>query len=123
MGVLTFVFLICSLRTNLVFVAIFFSLWFCFMLLTAAFWTLAQDFTGKAKLAQRLTIVRVPLLYTEMIDTNLLQAGGACGFVTCMSGWYILIAVLFAIVDFPIQIPVGDLSTVIKGKSEKERQA
>ena len=40
-----------------------------------------------------------------------------------MAGWYILIAVLFAIVDFPIQIPVGDLSTVIKGKSEKERQA
>ncbi|KAH7250612.1 hypothetical protein FSOLCH5_000217 [Fusarium solani] len=106
MGVLTFVFLICSLRTNLVFVAIFFSLWFCFMLLTAAFWTLAQDFTGKAKLAQKLTI-----------------AGGACGFVTCMAGWYILIAVLLAIVDFPIQIPVGDLSTVIKGKSEKERQA
>jgi hypothetical protein len=37
-----------------------------------------------------------------------------------MSGWYILIAVLFAIVDFPIQIPVGDLSTVIKGHSERK---
>jgi hypothetical protein len=37
-----------------------------------------------------------------------------------MSGWYILVAVLFAIVDFPIQIPVGDLSTVIKGHSERK---
>lgn len=71
MGVLTFVFLICSLRTNLVFVAIFFSLWFCFMLLTAAFWTLAQDFTGKAKLAQKLTIVRAPVTLYRVHKTNL----------------------------------------------------
>ncbi|KAM5343101.1 hypothetical protein ACJ41O_014067 [Fusarium nematophilum] len=106
MAVLTFVFLVCSFRTNLVFVTIFFSLMFCFILLTAAFWALAADFAGNADLAKKLTI-----------------AGGACGFVTCMAGWYILIAVLFAIVDFPIQIPVGDLSTVIKGHSEKARQA
>lgn len=125
MAVLTFIFLICSLRTNLVFVAIFFSLWFCFMLLTAAFWTLAKDFTGNAKLAQKLTVV-CALSFSLCMKTMKLtcsQAGGACGFVTCMAGWYILLAVLLAIVDFPIQIPVGDLSTVIKGKSEKERQA
>ncbi|KAJ3519832.1 hypothetical protein NM208_g13967 [Fusarium decemcellulare] len=106
MGILSFIFFVCSFRTNLVFVTIFFSLMICFWLLTAAFWALASDFTGNAQLAQKLT-----------------KAGGAFGFVTCMAGWYIFIAVLFAIVDFPIQIPVGDLSTVIKGHSEKARQA
>lgn len=29
---------------------------------------------------------------------------------------------MLAIVDFPVQIPVGDLSSVIKGKSEKARR-
>lgn len=106
MGVLTFVFLICSLRTNVVFVTIFFSLMFCFFMLTAAFWALAADIVGNATLANRLIV-----------------GGGAFGFITCMAGWYILLAVLLAIVDFPIQIPVGDLSTVIKGKSEKARKA
>jgi succinate-acetate transporter protein len=106
MGVLSFIFFLCALRTNVVFVMIFFSLTFCFLLITAGFWALAEDFTGNALLAQKL-----------------LKAGGAFGFVTCMSGWYILVAVLFAIVDFPIQIPVGDLSTVIKGHSEKARRA
>ncbi|GKU00724.1 hypothetical protein FLAG1_02269 [Fusarium langsethiae] len=106
MGLLSFIFFLCALRTNVVFVMIFFSLTFCFLLITAAFWALAADFTGNALLASKL-----------------LKAGGAFGFVTCMSGWYILVAVLFAIVDFPIQIPVGDLSTVIKGHSEKARRA
>lgn len=92
-------------------------------MITAAFWALADDFTGNAKLAQKLLVVCPLLHYTSDLLLTLSQAGGAFGFVTCMSGWYILIAVLFAIVDFPIQIPVGDLSTVIKGHSEKARRA
>ncbi|KAI5458151.1 GPR1/FUN34/yaaH family-domain-containing protein [Mariannaea sp. PMI_226] len=103
MGVLTTIFLVCSLRTNVVFVTIFFSLQLCFYLLTAGFWALARDFTGNADLANKLIV-----------------GGGACGFVCCMAGWYIFIAIMLAIVDFPIQIPVGDLSTVIRGKSERE---
>jgi len=39
-----------------------------------------------------------------------------------MGGWYILLVLLLAAVDFPIQIPVGDLSTIIKGKSDKENK-
>lgn len=38
-----------------------------------------------------------------------------------MAGWYIFLALLLASVDFPIQIPVGDLSTIIKGKSDKNK--
>lgn len=51
------------------------------------------------------------------------QGAGASTFVTCWAGWYIFLAMLLAAVDFPIQIPVGDLSTVIRGKSEKEKRA
>lgn len=57
MGVLTTIFLVCSLRTNVVFVTIFFSLQLCFYLLTAAFWALARDYTGNADLANKLIIV------------------------------------------------------------------
>lgn len=47
------------------------------------------------------------------------QGGGASTFVTCMAGWYLLTAILLASVDFPVQLPVGDLSTMIKGHSQK----
>jgi uncharacterized protein len=36
-----------------------------------------------------------------------------------MFGWYLFLAEMFAIVDFPIQLPVGDLSHIIKGASER----
>lgn len=35
-----------------------------------------------------------------------------------MLGWYLFLAEMLALVDFPIQIPVGDLSHIIKGRSE-----
>ncbi|KAF5593267.1 GPR1 [Fusarium pseudoanthophilum] len=71
--------------------------------LLGAFWAWAEDYTGNTLLAQRLCV-----------------GAGALLFVTSFAGWYILLAILLAIVDFPIQIPVGDLSSVIKGKSERE---
>jgi hypothetical protein len=40
-----------------------------------------------------------------------------------MAGWYLLTAIMLAIVDYPIQIPVGDLSTVIKGRSVRMAKA
>ncbi|KAF7559289.1 hypothetical protein G7046_g4862 [Stylonectria norvegica] len=101
MALVTTVFLLVSFRTNVVFVSIFFTLAIGLYLLTAGFWTLAM---GNAGLA-----------------TKLIKGGGACAFVTVLGGWYILIAILLAVVDFPFQIPVGDLSRVIKGKSEKNR--
>ena len=36
--------------------------------------------------------------------------------------WYILLVQLLEAVDFPITLPVGDLSKVIKGKTEKLAQ-
>ncbi|CAK7233971.1 hypothetical protein SBRCBS47491_008790 [Sporothrix bragantina] len=101
-GLFAVVLFICSLRTNVVFVTIFLTLIPAFACLGAAFWYMAEDLEG-----------------TTATVTKLFQAGGAILFVTCACGWYILLSIMLAIVDFPIQLPVGDLSTVIKGYSSR----
>jgi len=101
MGVLCFIYMICALRTNVVFVIIFASLVPAFGLLTAAYWSLAKGNTASAETYQ--------------------IAAGACTFVTCVCGWWIFSAIMLASLDFPFQLPVGDLSTVIKGASEKKK--
>lgn len=100
-GLVTFFFLICSIRTNIVFVVIFFSLTMCVGFITGAYWQLAQ---GNAVLAGKLLV-----------------GGGACSFVTTAGGWWLLLVQLLAAVDFPINLPVGDLSTVIKGASDRKK--
>jgi succinate-acetate transporter protein len=108
MGVLCFVYLICSLRTNIVFVVIFFTLVCAFGLLSGAYWqnanSIANSDPSAAALAGRLQI-----------------AAGAFTFVTSMAGWWIFFAIMLAALDFPFQIPVGDLSTMIKGASERAK--
>ncbi|KAK1072393.1 hypothetical protein LTR74_002706 [Friedmanniomyces endolithicus] len=101
MGVLCFVYMICALRTNIVFVGIFATLVPAFGCLAGAYIHLAK---GNATLAVHLQVV-----------------AGACTFVTCMLGWWIFFAILLASLDFPFQLPVGDLSHIIKGASEKAK--
>lgn len=96
MGILCVIFMICALRTNIAFVIIFFALVFAFPILGAAFWQLAN---GSMALGMRLTVI-----------------GGGFAFVTCVAGWWIFAALLLAAVDFPVNLPVGDLSHIIKGK-------
>lgn len=43
------------------------------------------------------------------------QASGAFGFLACLAGWWIFLAQMFNAVDFPVQLPMGDISHVIKG--------
>lgn len=115
MGVLCLIYLVCSLRTNVCFVVIFFTLVLGFSLLTGTYWHNAQSFAmaasdpvgsaSRAALAGRLQI-----------------AAGACVFVTSMSGWWIFFAIMLAALDFPFQIPVGDLSTMIKGYSTRDQK-
>jgi succinate-acetate transporter protein len=112
MGLLCFIFLVCSIRTNVVFVIIFLNLILAFLCLAGAFFhnansyaaSNASDVAHYAALASRMQI-----------------AGGACLFVATMAGWWILAAIMLASLDFPFQIPVGDLSTLIKGASEKQK--
>lgn len=102
MGLLCFVYLICSLRTNIVFVGIFFTLVIGFGLLAGTYWQISN---GNTALAGRLQI-----------------AGGAVLLVTCALGWWIFLAIMLASLDFPFQIPVGDLSTMITPLSEKMKR-
>jgi len=115
MGVLCLIYLICSLRTNVVFVVIFFTLVIAFGLLAGTYWQNANalaaaergDMAGSAS--------------TLALAGRLQIAAGASVFVTSMAGWYIFFAIMLAALDFPFQIPVGDLSTLIKGASERKK--
>lgn len=40
-------------------------------------------------------------------------------FTFSLSTWYLFAAQLLDAVDFPISLPVGDLSTLIKGRSSR----
>jgi len=94
--------MVCALRTNVVFVGIFFTLVLAFGFLTGGYFHNAQ---GNAVLAGKLIV-----------------GGGACAFVTCILGWWIFAAILLASLDFPFGLPVGDLSTMIKGATEKKKE-
>ncbi|KAF2124961.1 hypothetical protein P153DRAFT_300732 [Dothidotthia symphoricarpi CBS 119687] len=101
MGVLCFIYLICSIRTNLVFFMIFFCLVCNFGILTGAYFEGAK---GNLRLSGKLT-----------------EAAGAFQFITCLFGWYIFFAIMLVSVDFPLNIPIVDLSTMVKGASEKKK--
>ncbi|ATY62861.1 plasma membrane ammonium transporter (Ato3) [Cordyceps militaris] len=106
MALLCVVYMICAIRTNIIFFLIFLCLVISFGLLTGAYWVLAQDFAGNAARAQKLVV-----------------GGGAAGFACASLGWYLFLALLFAAVDFPIQLPVGDLSSLVRGHSERNKMA
>lgn len=103
MAVLCFIYMICALRTNLVFVVIQFLFVITFSFLPASFWYAANGFPARAK--------------------NLQIAGGAFGFAGSCVGWYLLASLLFEAVDFPWVLPVGDLSTKLKGRKQRLRQS
>ncbi|KAF1948495.1 GPR1/FUN34/YaaH-class plasma membrane protein-like protein [Byssothecium circinans] len=102
MALLSFIFFVCSLRTNVCFAAIFFFLVLTFCMLTAAYLQLNNR--------------------NEDMAASLLKAGGAFGFVTCIFGWWIFVAIMLASLDFPFALPVGDLSRFIKAASERDAE-
>ena len=99
MGALCFIYMICALRTNIIFLMIF-------ALLVPAFSCLAGVFfyAGESVAAPKLQLT-----------------AGALTFVICLLGWYLFFVQLLASVDFPLNLPVGDLSRFIKGASEKTK--
>ncbi|KAI3602207.1 hypothetical protein WG66_002505 [Moniliophthora roreri] len=89
-AVVIFIFLITSLRTNLVFAWIFFTLTFAFIVLAAAYSNLADGNTDTG--------------------TKLIQVAGGFAFGTIVGSHYLMASLLFASVDMPFRLPVGDLS-------------
>lgn len=101
MGVLCLIYMICALRTNIVFFLIFFFLVPAFACLAGAYWHVAL---GNVETA-----------------TTLQVAAGALTLIADVLGWWIFFAILLASLDFPFQLPVGDLSHYIKGASERAK--
>ncbi|KAK5195435.1 hypothetical protein LTR92_004374 [Exophiala xenobiotica] len=99
MGVLCFVYMVCAIRTNIIFVLIFATLVAAFGCLAAFFFQVGE---GVANL-------------------GLQHAAGGITFVTCLLGWYLFLVQLLAAVDFPINLPVGDLSRFIPGASDRAK--
>ncbi|KAK4704139.1 uncharacterized protein P7C70_g2075, partial [Phenoliferia sp. Uapishka_3] len=89
-ALLTFIYMIAALRTNVVFVLLFGFLEITFCLLIATFLRIGnQNFTNLA---------------------SYLHAAGAFGFLTSLMGWYLLIVLIFGSTGIPLALPVGDLS-------------
>ncbi|KAF1998794.1 GPR1/FUN34/YaaH-class plasma membrane protein [Amniculicola lignicola CBS 123094] len=99
MAVMCFIYLICSLRTNFVFFMIFLTLVVGFSCLAGAYF---ETNNGNLERAHRLQV-----------------CAGAFTFCTSIFGWWIFSAIMLASLDFPFEIPVFDLSRVIKGASER----
>lgn len=97
MAVLCFIYMIISVRTNIVFFLIF-------LFLVPTFGCLAGFFFGHGQ------------------NETLAVAAGGMAFVVSILGWYLLFVQLLAAVDFPLNLPVGDLSRFIRGASERKDQ-
>lgn len=85
MALLSLLFLICSLRTNIVYVLIFVFLTATFCFLAAMEWQLDN---GNKGLAHRMQVT-----------------GGAFAFLACICGWWILTAIMLASLEFPWSVP------------------
>ncbi|KAJ9640832.1 hypothetical protein H2204_003121 [Knufia peltigerae] len=101
MALLCCVYCVASLRTNVVFFLIFLTLIPTFGCLSASFFDAAH---GRAATA-----------------LTLQHAGAALLLLVSLLGWYIFLALVFLAVDFPLSLPLGDLSTVIKGAGDRAR--
>ncbi|KAM3515365.1 hypothetical protein MY11210_000927 [Beauveria gryllotalpidicola] len=99
MGLVVFMFLICSLRTNVVFFCIFFFLDIALFLLAGAYWKAAA---GDMQAFHTLEV-----------------ATGGFVFLVCIFGWYLLFVQLLRSVDFPLDLPVGDLSEHLLVRRQK----
>ncbi|KAH4052186.1 hypothetical protein HBI04_119910 [Parastagonospora nodorum] len=98
MGILSFIFLLGSLRVNGVFVLIFMFVTIGFGLGAGAFFHLAKA--------------------NVVLGTKLATGTGACFFAASVLGFYFFLALVIAIMELPIpDPPVFDLSTVVKPKS------
>jgi len=58
-------------------------------------------------------------LGNKVMAAKLQVAAGAFGFLATLAGWWIFFAQMLASVDFPLQIPVGDISHLIKPLTER----
>ncbi|KAJ5660083.1 hypothetical protein N7507_006534 [Penicillium longicatenatum] len=102
LALLTFVYLICSIRTNVCLFLALFLLVITFSLTAATYFQMALENTAAA--------------------AKLQMTAGAFNFALCIPIWHIFIAQILEAVDFPFALPVGDLSTLILGRTQRARK-
>jgi succinate-acetate transporter protein len=93
-AVLCIFYLVASLRTNGVFVFVFFTLVLVFAFLAAAY--------------------RQAGLGNTALSLTYLKAAGGCGIANILGGWYLFLVLILASVEMPFDLPVGDLSWFLK---------
>ena len=103
MGVLCFIYMVCALRTNVCLVLILMLFVIAFGFLSSSYFYAAA---GHAAISHTCTV-----------------GGGACAFTASMVAWYLWTSMMFESVDFPVSLPVGDLSTHFKGKKDRAAAA
>ena len=100
MAILSTIFLLCSLRTNLVFFLIFVAATMGFGFAAGSFWC-----AGIGQMAN---------------SAQFLVATGACFWAAAMLGWYLLLAIMIPTMELPIPTPpVFDLSQIVKARRPK----
>jgi uncharacterized protein len=100
MAVLCFLYAIAALRTNICLVAILVCFTVTFPCLAASYFDAAR---GELGMSSQLRII-----------------GAAFAFAASLIAWYLWFSMILDSVDFPLSLPVGDLSTLIKGRTKKE---
>ncbi|KAJ7508789.1 GPR1/FUN34/yaaH family-domain-containing protein [Mycena galericulata] len=97
-SVLCILYLIASLRTNVVFAYVFATLVMTFAFLAASY---RQAGLGNATMS-----------------LTFLKTAGAFGFANVVGGWYLAAVLIFAATEMPFNLPVGDLSGFLKRKTD-----
>ncbi|KAK4076431.1 hypothetical protein H0G86_001580 [Trichoderma simmonsii] len=89
-AVLVAIYTICATRLNVVFVCLFFTLTLALICLAVSYWCIAHG--------------------NDVVGGRLSKTGGALTFVVCFLAWYYLIGLMLDAVNFPLRVPVGDLT-------------
>ncbi|KAF8161950.1 GPR1/FUN34/yaaH family-domain-containing protein [Mycena galopus ATCC 62051] len=95
-SVLCILYFVASVRTNIVFMYMFANLIFAFAFLASAY--------------------RQAGLGNPTMSLTMLKTAGAFGIANVAGGWYLAVVLIFAAVEMPFDLPVGDLSGFLQRK-------
>ncbi|KAF8851856.1 hypothetical protein BDZ45DRAFT_750252 [Acephala macrosclerotiorum] len=133
MTVFSFIVMVCSIRVNVPFFLLLLAVTLAFALLSAALFlehqaiTLITEAGGLEGMGNNAAAVTT-LVRGEArlkLTLRLVVGAGASFFAASMLNWFLLLAIMLAVVDFPLGLPVLDLSQITKSRSQirKENKA
>ncbi|KUJ13126.1 uncharacterized protein LY89DRAFT_652580 [Mollisia scopiformis] len=129
MTVLSLIFLVCASRVNIPFFLLLLAVTVAFALLSAALFIESQAIhligeAGTLEGAGDNAAAVISLAKGEAklkITLRLVVGAGASFFAASMLNWFLTLAIMLAVVDFPFNVQVGDLSTVMHSRTQVER--